>query len=163
MPKPILCLDFDGVLHSYGSGWQGAITIPDPPVDGALQFVVTALPHFQVAIFSSRSRYWGGRSAMKAWLRAHLIAEAGQDFNDTPTWWGNYIAQTAFADPWVDEVAYAAKRVVQAIDWPLFKPPAMVGLDDRVITFEGRFPTIERLQRFQPWNKRGTGNAQGAR
>ena len=31
MPKPILCLDFDGVVHSYTSGWKGADVIPDPP------------------------------------------------------------------------------------------------------------------------------------
>ena len=28
--KPILCLDFDGVIHSYISGWKGADVIPDP-------------------------------------------------------------------------------------------------------------------------------------
>jgi hypothetical protein len=28
MGKPILCLDFDGVLHSYSSGWKGADVIP---------------------------------------------------------------------------------------------------------------------------------------
>ncbi len=37
--KPILCLDFDGVIHSYTSGWKGADVIPDPPVEGAMQFI----------------------------------------------------------------------------------------------------------------------------
>lgn len=31
---PILCLDFDGVCHSYTSGWKGAAVIPDPAVPG---------------------------------------------------------------------------------------------------------------------------------
>ena len=38
--KPIICLDFDGVIHSYTSGWKGAAVIPDPPVPGALEFIV---------------------------------------------------------------------------------------------------------------------------
>ena len=29
MAKPILCLDFDGVIHRYDSGWKGADVIPD--------------------------------------------------------------------------------------------------------------------------------------
>ena len=71
---PILCLDFDGVLHSYSSGWHGARNIPDPPVPGAIQWIRSLLdypPYFKLAIYSSRSRYWGGRRAMKNWLLKH--------------------------------------------------------------------------------------------
>ena len=53
--KKTLCLDFDGVVHSYTSGWKGALTIPDPPVAGALRFIIEADQHFKVAIFSSRA------------------------------------------------------------------------------------------------------------
>ena len=42
MTKPILCLDFDGVIHSYTSGWKGARIILDPPVPGALDFILAA-------------------------------------------------------------------------------------------------------------------------
>jgi hypothetical protein len=29
-----------------------------------------------------------------------------------------------------------------------------VGIDDRVLTFEGKFPSVETLKNFKPWNKR---------
>lgn len=61
--KPILCLDFDGVIHSYVSGWQGAAVIPDAPVDGALDFIANAVSRFKVAIYSTRSHQPGGREA----------------------------------------------------------------------------------------------------
>jgi len=53
---PILCLDFDGVLHSYTSGWLGADVIPDPPVPGYAQFLLRAVEVFEVHTFGSRSR-----------------------------------------------------------------------------------------------------------
>lgn len=151
--KPILCLDFDGVIHSYSSGWQGAAVISDPPVKDALQFIVKALDRFDVHILSSRSHQWGGKRAMKRWLRQHLIASAGQDFSDTPQWWSDRIAKSAFADPWSDEVSYAADLVVKEIRWPWFKPPATVTLDDRAITFTGSWPALSDLRGFKPWNK----------
>lgn len=75
MGKPILCLDFDGVLHSYTSGWQGADVIPDPPVPGAIEFLAEASKHFRIAIFSSRSHQEGGISAMQLWLAIHVNGE----------------------------------------------------------------------------------------
>lgn len=32
--KQTVVFDFDGVIHSYISGWKESTTIPDPPVPG---------------------------------------------------------------------------------------------------------------------------------
>jgi len=73
--KKTLVVDFDGVLHSYRSGWRGPTAIPDAPVEGALDFLVRAVERFDVAILSSRSREAGGIEAMKRWLADHGLAE----------------------------------------------------------------------------------------
>ena len=62
--KPILCLDFDGVCHSYTSGWKGADVIPDEYVPGLFVFLFQAQKHFNIQVFSSRSHQPGGREAM---------------------------------------------------------------------------------------------------
>lgn len=79
--KPILCLDFDGIIHSYVSGWKGATIIPDPPVAGAFEFIKEALQYFEVAIFSSRSAQPGGIAAMQEWF---LRYGWPQDQNQNP-------------------------------------------------------------------------------
>lgn len=133
--KKLLAVDFDGVIHSYSSGWQGATNIPDKPVFGAIEwldeFIIThcTVPdefcamapegEWVLCIFSSRSRYWGGRAAMKKWLLKH-----GFD-----------------------------SRLLSAIKFPLFKPSATVQLDDRAITFNGEFPSFDEILSFTPWNK----------
>jgi hypothetical protein len=71
MSKPILCLDFDGVCHSYTSGWKGADNILDAPTKGAFTFIKNALNHFDVYIFSSRSSQPGGIAAMQDWFIKH--------------------------------------------------------------------------------------------
>ncbi len=125
MSKPILVLDFDGVIHSYSSGWKGADVIPDPPVDGALEFIKEATEHFRVAIFSSRSNQPGGLSAMSEWLDHHASK-----------WWG------------------CIPIWMTSIEWPLEKPAAFLTIDDRALTFDGTWPKIEDLKAFKPWNKR---------
>lgn len=151
MNKPILCLDFDGVIHSYTSGWKGAAVIPDPPVPGALEFIVKALDHFEVHIFSSRSHQWGGKRAMKRWLHQHLV-DLAATFETTPPWLLRHIH--TFADPWPDEVDFHINKLVGQIKWPWFKPPATVTLDDRAITFDGTWPDFDGLRAFKPWNKK---------
>ena len=70
--KPILLVDFDGVLHSYTSGWLGPANIPDAPVDGAEEFLRQATDHFDVQIYSSRTRQLGGVKAMEEWCQKHF-------------------------------------------------------------------------------------------
>ena len=118
MSKPILCLDFDGVIHSYTSGWQGADKILDPPVEGAKEFLQDALQHFKVVIYSSRSVYADGPKAMREWMDSYGL------------------------DPFHE------------IEMPLHKPPAFVTIDDRAITFTGKWPSIGELVDFKPWNKK---------
>lgn len=129
MMKPILCLDFDGVLHSYTSGWKGADIIPDPPVPGAITFLREAVKHFRVAIFSSRSHQEGGGAAMREWLGRYIMEDEPDIFFQDPPWFA-------------------------AIEWPIEKPSAMVTLDDRAITFDGTWPDMVSLLSFKPWNKK---------
>ncbi len=133
MNKPILCLDFDGVIHSYASGWKGADVIPDPPVSGALQFIVAAMEHFTVAIFSSRSCQPGGLGAMQQWLGYWSVDEVhGMPHDFDHGAWGS-------------------------IKWPTEKPAAFITIDDRALTFDGTWPSIDSLKDFKPWNKREIG------
>lgn len=70
-----LAIDFDGVLHSYASGWQGATSVPDPPVEGAIAWLTEAAERFDLAIWSVRTAHPGALEAMRAWLRAHGLPE----------------------------------------------------------------------------------------
>ncbi len=67
----LLCLDFDGVIHSYTSGWQGADVANDPAVPGAIEFIKSVLAdsRFRLAVFSARSGQSGGVMCMKMYLR----------------------------------------------------------------------------------------------
>ena len=130
MTKPILCLDFDGVIHSYESGWKGADVIPDPPVPGALQFIAVAIGSFRVAIFSSRSNQPGGLRAMQQWFGYWSVDPVhGMPPNFNHGIWGE-------------------------IEWPTEKPAAFLTLDDRALTFDGTWPTMDTLRNFKPWNKK---------
>lgn len=73
--RKTICVDFDGVIHSYASGWRGATEIPDPPVDGAIEWLARAAERFDLAITSVRNAQPGAIEAMRAWLRAHGLPE----------------------------------------------------------------------------------------
>lgn len=70
LKKPILCVDFDGVISEYKHGWQGPEIINDDPVPGSIEFLIDAHNHFEVVIFSSRCNHPNGIKAMKEWLES---------------------------------------------------------------------------------------------
>jgi hypothetical protein len=94
-----------------------------------MDFIDKAVDNFTVNIYSSRSGQRGGVSAMKHWLKEHMSEFYGPD-------------RTRF-----DDVYYS-------IVFPTEKPPAMVGIDDRVLTFDGTWPSMRSLFEFKPWNKK---------
>ena len=131
--KKTICVDFDGVLHLYESGWKSLEIIEDNPVPGAFDFLtrlVEAENHdhegnyrgkkFDVCIYSARSATQAGIMAMKEWFRKHGLPE----------------------------------KILRDLAFPDSKPAAVVYIDDRAWRFDGVFPTIEELETFKPWNKR---------
>ena len=63
-------LDFDGVVHSYTSGWKGADIIPDPPVKGVKWAIdqLRRVTKYKVIVWSTRCKTEHGREAIRKWL-----------------------------------------------------------------------------------------------
>ena len=115
MKYKAVIFDFDGVIHSYKSGWKGATVIPDEPVDGIENAIKQVREKYKVVVVSTRCYSEGGISAIKDYLKKHDIE--------------------------VDDVTGE-------------KPPAIVQIDDRAITFGGSCDTLlEKIRDFKPWYK----------
>lgn len=121
---PILCVDFDGVLHRPVGSYRGPGQIDGVLVEGCLQFLVGASERFEIAVHSGRSQFVEGREAMEAWLSDRAVEQLGQD---------------------------GADKLMSRVGFPEHKPLMSVGLDDRVIRFDGVYPSIEDLLAFRPW------------
>ena len=119
--KPIISVDFDGVIHGYQSWSHGPRTISDPPVSHAIEWLTAMVKNgdYAIVIFSSRNKFLFARTAMKKWLRKYGME----------------------------------KDILKKIKFPRTKPNAKIQIDDRVIRFEGEFPSISIIDNFQPWNR----------
>ena len=71
--KQTVVFDFDGVVHSYISGWKGLTEIPDPPVEGIKDCIKLLREKYRVVIVSSRSANLTGRRAIEDWLEKYGI------------------------------------------------------------------------------------------
>ncbi len=74
MNRPTIVFDFDGVIHSYNSGWKGVDVIPDPPVEGIADVMQKLLDNgYDVMILSTRCEIKEARLAMEKWLKQYNI------------------------------------------------------------------------------------------
>ncbi len=67
--KKTVVFDFDGVIHSYTSGWKGATIIPDPPTMGiknALKEIHNA--GYEIVVVSTRCVSEEGIESVREWL-----------------------------------------------------------------------------------------------
>lgn len=74
----VVCFDFDGVIHSYKSGWKGVDVIPDPPVDGIKDEIAKIRQAgYKVIVCSARCAEQKGINAIKKWLDQYGIVVDG--------------------------------------------------------------------------------------
>lgn len=69
--KLTVAVDFDGVIHSYTSGWKGAANLPDPPVEGAIAWLNKLDKRFSVAILTTRAQTQEAVDAIEDYLIEH--------------------------------------------------------------------------------------------
>lgn len=129
--KPILCLDFDGVIHSYERGWQGG-DIYGSVTPGFFEWVLEAQEYFRLVIYSSRSKEPAGLQAMQRWIENENI---------------NWLIR--MNDP--GKANYEGFTFEYASE----KPPAFLTIDDRALTFDGSWGALDPrlLLQFKPWNQ----------
>ncbi len=73
-----VCFDFDGVIHSYVSGFLGDDVIPDPPVPGIKEAIDRLREAgYPVVVLSTRSASRAGREAMREWFEKYDITIDG--------------------------------------------------------------------------------------
>lgn len=137
MSKPILCVDFDGVIHSYEHGWQDG-EIYGTATPGFFAWAIKAVEHFELVVYSSRSKTPEGISAMREaigkWsIDAVASGEVSRDFV-----WPELFDHLTFSD---------------------VKPPAFLTIDDRAICFLGSWKSLDpaELLQFRTWTQTNRG------
>ena len=80
----IICFDFDGVIHSYKSGWQGIDIIPDPVVPDIKELIEELKKEgYVIKVFSARCRDPKGIKAIEDYLEKNNI-EVDEVAKDKP-------------------------------------------------------------------------------
>ncbi len=126
---PVICIDFDGVIHDYKKGWQDGRIYGDI-VPGFFEWADRAALVFRLVVYSSRSATGEGLEAMESWMVERRDA------------WRR--AHPEVPGPFA------------SFEYAHHKPPAWITIDDRAIPFRGDWNAQEldptALQAFRPWN-----------
>lgn len=135
--KPILCIDFDGVIHRYSKGWQDG-EIYDEVTDGFFDWAIQAKQEFKLVIYSSRSKTEDGIAAMRKWLAEQL---------------GAWRKSTVYASEGQADILL----MTDDFEFAHEKPPAFLTIDDRAVCFEGKWNGIAMapitLRHFRTWTQ----------
>lgn len=126
--KPIICIDFDGVIHSYEHGWRNG-EIYGTVTKGFFEWAQEMAKHFTLVIYSSRSKDIDDRGNMYRWFRDR---------------WNEWMRASQNVTLHIDDFTFAHE-----------KPSAFITIDDRCICFDGDWSkiTAESIFNFKPWNK----------
>lgn len=72
--KQTVVFDFDGVINSYKSGWQGLTLISDEPVEGIKEAIAEIRKAgYEVVVVSTRCADYHGKCAVIDYLNKHDI------------------------------------------------------------------------------------------
>lgn len=126
--KPTICIDFDGVVHSYEHGWRNG-EIYGTVTKGFFEWAQKMKDHFTLVIYSSRSKDIDDRGNMYRWFRDR---------------WNEWMRASQNVTLHIDDFTFAHE-----------KPSAFITIDDRCICFDGDWSkiTVESIFNFKPWNK----------
>jgi aromatic ring-cleaving dioxygenase len=130
--RPILCVDFDGVVHSYDRGWYDS-SIYGEATTGFFEWLERVTGQFKVVIYSSRSKSAEGLAEMSLWLHEQHRK-------------------------WIDATQQPQPAPALDIEFTDRKPAAWLTIDDRAVCFAGKWdaPELqpEAMRAFKPWNAR---------
>ena len=71
--RKTVVFDFDGVIHSYQSGWKGADKVPDPVVPGIREAIADLRQEYLVVVVSTRCSTAAGMKAVRDYLAENDI------------------------------------------------------------------------------------------
>lgn len=84
--RKILCFDFDGVIHSYKSGWNGFTNADDKPVDGIKEALNILKEKYEIVVYSSRCKHKEGIECIENYMKKYNLFYDNVSNVKPPAW-----------------------------------------------------------------------------